>query len=238
MPALAVIIPAAGVSRRFGRDKLAMELHGHSVLYHAVTAFASRRLKDVCGVWIATQPRVDLGADLPQDIRRLLLEYPAGFLTFAEGGDTRAQSVLQALRRLPTDIEWVAVHDAARPLVSQELIDQTFLAAQAHGAAAPALPIALTVKQAVGPLPAHVEKTIPRHTLWAMQTPQIMRRSDLLQAFATCPLAFNEITDDAQLLELAGKPVWLVPGDERNLKMTTPMDLRLAQWWMEGKAEA
>jgi len=145
----------------------------------------------------------------------------------AAGGASRAQSVRNGLRSIRS-VNWVAVHDAARPLISQDLIDSILTAAVKHGAAAPALPIALTVKQAAGPLPARVHRTVPRQDLWAMQTPQIMRRTDLMQAFDNCPLPLEDITDDVQLLELSGKDVWLVPGDERNLKITTTTDLRVA----------
>ena len=109
-------------------------------------------------------------------------------ITFCPGGASRRESVLAALRQVPETFEWVAVHDAARPLVSPELIERTLAAARQYGAAVPALPIALTVKQATGPLPARVERTIPRQTLWAMQTPQVMRRADLLAAYDACPL--------------------------------------------------
>jgi 2-C-methyl-D-erythritol 4-phosphate cytidylyltransferase len=137
--------------------------------------------------------------------------------------------VLNALREIPDEIEWVAVHDAARPLVSQELIDRTLAAAVEHGAAVPALAVHLTIKQAQGPLPARVQRTVPRQTLWAMQTPQIMRRGALLEAFARCPIPLEQVTDDVQLIELAGGEVWLVEGEERNLKITTAMDLRVAE---------
>src|SRR4029079_14908264 len=97
-----------------------------------------------------------------------------------------AESVWAALRRVPADVEWVAIHDAARPLVSQELIDRTLAAAVEYGAAGPAMPVGLTIKQAVGPLPAMIQKTVPRSDLWAMQIPQIMRRTTLLRAFELC----------------------------------------------------
>ena len=77
--------------------------------------------------------------------------------------------------------------------------------------------------------PANVVRTVPRSRLWAVQTPQIMRRSDLAAAFASCPVPLDQVTDDLQLLELAGKPVWLVEGDERNIKITTQTDLRVAE---------
>jgi len=151
------------------------------------------------------------------------------------GGANRAQSVLAGLREVSSEIEWVAVHDAARPLISQALIDATLTAAVAHGAAVPALPVQLTIKQAVGPLPAKVQRTLPRHQLWAMQTPQIMRRSDLLQAYERCTLPLDQVTDDVQLLELSGKDVWLVPGEEQNLKITTRMDLEIADSYLRGQ---
>ena len=150
-----------------------------------------------------------------------------------DGGPSRAHSVWNALKRVDAGIEWVAVHDAARPLVSQDLIHRTLAAAVLHGAAVAAMPVHLTIKQATGPLPARVERTIPRQQLWAMQTPQIMRRADLLRAFETCPIALDQVTDDVQLLELGGQEVWLVAGEERNLKITTAMDLKIALLHLE-----
>jgi 2-C-methyl-D-erythritol 4-phosphate cytidylyltransferase len=117
-------------------------------------------------------------------------------------------------------------------LVSQALIDGAFRAALEHGAAAAALPVHLTIKQAAGPLPAPVQRTVARDQLWAMQTPQAMRRRDLLDAFDACPIPLAQVTDDVQLLELCKKPVWLIEGEERNLKITTPLDLRIAQLLM------
>jgi len=84
--------------------------------------------------------------------------------------------------------------------VSQTLITRTLSTARRHGAAVPAMPVALTIKQAHGPLPAKVQRTIPRHELWAMQTPQIMGRADLLAAFETCPIPLDQITGRRQLL--------------------------------------
>lgn len=229
MPSLAVILPAAGRSIRFGgsRNKLFESLAGSPVLLHSARAFNNR--SDVEWVVIPTHP--DLWNDAPPGLRDSLEQSRA---RFCPGGASRAQSVRNALETVPESIEWVAVHDAARPLVSQGLIGRTFAAAREHGAAVPALPVHLTIKQAAGPLPARVERTLPRRQLWAMQTPQIMRRSDLLDAFAACPIPLDEVTDDVQLLELAGREVWLIPGEERNLKITTPIDLRIAEMILSG----
>ncbi len=220
MPQLAVILPAAGLSTRFGgtRSKLCESLNGIPVLFHALRAFSGR--PDVTSVIVAAQ---GLSISEPKVVQ-------------CAGGPTRAHSVLNALRMVPPGVEWVAVHDAARPLVSQGLIDRTFLAAQQYGAAAPALHVPLTIKRALGPLPARVAETVPRDQLWAMQTPQMMRRAALLDAFERCPIPLEQVTDDAQLLELAGQEVWLVAGEEKNLKITTPMDLKLAEWWLRNES--
>lgn len=224
MPDLAVILPAAGTSARFGadRDKLLEQLNGQSVIARSVQAFLSRR--DVVQLIIPTRRPDLLAPELPRDER----------LGFCLGGSCRAESVRSGLRMVHEKVEWIAVHDAARPLVSQSLIDMTLASAIAQGAAVPAQPVNLTIKLASSPLPALVQKTIPRQDLWAMQTPQIMRRSDLDAAFEQCSIPLTQITDDVQLLELTGKPVWLVPGDERNIKITTPLDLKLAQLIIEG----
>jgi 2-C-methyl-D-erythritol 4-phosphate cytidylyltransferase len=219
MPYLAVILPAAGASARFAaeKDKLLEPLDGRAVIVHSLQAFLQRR--DVVEVIIPTRRPDVLVDQIPRDER----------IRFCSGGTSRAESVRSGLARVPDTIEWIAVHDAARPLVSQQLIDQTLAAALEHGAAVPALPVGLTIKQASGPLPAKVERTLPRHQLFAMQTPQIMRRGDLADAFERCPVPLHQITDDVQLLELIGREVWLVPGDERNIKITTPVDVLIAQ---------
>jgi 2-C-methyl-D-erythritol 4-phosphate cytidylyltransferase len=231
MSEFAVILPAAGRSLRFGagegagRDKLLEPLGGSTVIARSVQAFLQRT--DVGMIVLPTNQ--------PERIEPLLAD-ASGIvgprIQFCGGGPSRAESVLSALRQVPEHFEWVAVHDAARPLVSQELIDRTFAAARKYGAAVPALPIALTVKQATGPLPAPVERTVSRRNLWAMQTPQGMRRADLLAAYASCPLALTDVTDDTQLLELAGSGVWLIEGEDFNLKITTPADLLHAELWL------
>ena len=228
MPDLVVIIPAAGSSTRFGggRNKLLETLGGRTVISRAVEAFLSRR--DVVGVVIPTGSGAADWGHLARDSR----------VKFCSGGETRAHSVYNALRLVPDRIDWVAVHDGARPLVSQGLIDRTLAAALEHGAAVPALPVSLTIKQATGPLPARVERTVPRGSLWAMQTPQIAKRAALLEAFESCPIPLTQVTDDVQLIELAIGEVWLVEGEERNLKITTAMDLKVAQMMIEQSQES
>jgi 2-C-methyl-D-erythritol 4-phosphate cytidylyltransferase len=218
MTPLTVILPAAGSSTRFGRNKLLEPLAGTPVLTRTINAL--RQHPAVRRIIVATSDPATEDLARSIDPERIVI---------CPGGRTRADSVRSALLAAQNQGEWIAVHDAARPLVSRELIERTFTAALEFGAAVPAMPVSLTVKEAAGPLPAKVLRTLNRNALWAMQTPQIARTAKLLQAFERCPIPLDQITDDMQLLELQGKAVWLVAGDERNLKITTPLDLKLAE---------
>jgi len=226
MPSFAVILPAAGGATRFGGpvNKVLVPLGGVPLIVHSLRAFLSR--SDVSGVVIPTSPATGLSNAASPELAACLRD-PR--VRQCAGGASRAESVKRGLAEVPAGAEWVAVHDAARPLVSQELITRTLAAAVEHGAAVGAVPIAQTVKEAEGPLPAKVFRTVQRSRLWAVETPQIVRRRDLDVAFETCPLPLEQVTDDLQLIELARKPVWLVEGEERNLKVTTQTDLRIAE---------
>jgi 2-C-methyl-D-erythritol 4-phosphate cytidylyltransferase len=226
MPSFAVILPAAGGATRFGGpvNKVLVPLGGVPLIVHALRAFLSR--PDVTAVVIPTSASGGLRESGSPELAACLRD-PR--VRLCAGGASRAESVKRGLAEVPAAVEWVAVHDAARPLVSQELITRTLAAAVERGAAVGAVPIAQTVKEAEGPLPAKVARTVPRSRLWAVQTPQVMRRSDLADAFENCPLPLEQVTDDLQLVELARKPVWLVEGEERNLKVTTQTDLRIAE---------
>lgn len=231
MMEFAVILPAAGSGSRYGgaRNKLVEPLAGVPVIAHTLAAFLRRR--DVVLVVIAANDDSDVAMEKNPQWLRLLGDKR---VTRVAGGATRAHSVRAALNYVPETVMWVAVHDAARPLVSDAVIDRTLELARLHGAAVPATPVALTIKQAAGPLPAKVVRTVPRHELWGMQTPQIMRAAALRRAFDTCPIPLEQVTDDVQLIELAGEDVYLSQGDERNLKITTQMDLKVAELLLRG----
>src|SRR6476469_5051319 len=143
MVEFAVVIASSKKSTRYGgaRNKLLETLGGEAVIARTVRAFLARR--DVARVILPTGLS-ELKEVLPRDERVVL----------CDGGEPRAHSAWRGLKEVPEGVQWVAVHDGARPLVSQGLIDRTFLAAEAHGAAVPALPVALTIKEALGPLPA------------------------------------------------------------------------------------
>lgn len=232
LPRFTLVLPAAGSSTRFGSNKLLADLAGQAVIARTLAAFLGH----------PSLAAVVLAASHPEPIRQAC-ERPLAEaerrgipVRFVPGGATRADSVRAAVAAAPADVEWIAVHDAARPLVSRALVDVTLAAAAEHGAAAPAMPMALTVKQTDGPLPAAVVRTLPRARLFALQTPQVARRSALLEAFDRCPLPAAEVTDDLQLIELAGGQTWLIPGEERNLKLTTAGDLAVAEAFLRGRS--
>ncbi len=202
------------------------------MIARTLRAFLQR--KDVRQAIIAAGDDSDVARETHASWRELLKD---GRVERVPGGKSRAHSVKAALLAVDPSIEWVAVHDAARPLISQKLIDETLALAVEHGCAVPAMPVSLTIKKAVGILPAKVQCTVPRHELFAMQTPQIARREVLLRAFETCPIPLEHVTDDVQLIELAGGEVWLTPGEERNFKITTRLDLALAGLLLTGQGE-
>ena len=225
---IAVVIPAAGTSSRFAASgapvsKLAAQLGGRSVLSRAVAAFLDR--DDVGRVIVATRDHATTNAVLGD----LALHAK---LTLVGGSDSRAQTVAVAAKAVDTRYDLVAVHDGARPLVSNALISRVFDFARAGGAfraCAPALPIALTVKECQGPLPGKVSRTIPRQALWALQTPQVVPRQRFVEACEQLGEKLSVMTDDLQVLEAVGEQTWLVEGDERNIKITTRQDLSLAE---------
>jgi len=163
-------------------------------------------------------------------------------LNVVEGGATRAQSVSNALRAVETEL--VAIHDAARPLVTPELIEgvvATLLADPEAAGAIAATPVTDTIKQASAPLfssemnnGALVEKTLDRGRLWAAQTPQVFRADALREALAADPGGVAGATDEAMLVEAAGGRVLIHPSSSENLKVTTPLDLKVAELLRSG----
>lgn len=211
-----------------GLGKLGEVLHGKPVLAWAVDAFLDRA--DVAEVVVVTS--------VPRSAVQVLGERMADpRLAVVSGGVCRAQSVLCGLRAIRTpaaSAAWVAVHDGARPAVSGSLVTAVVQEAVGRGvAAAPALPVRQTVRTAAGPLPSRAGRTVPRETLYAMQTPQVAPRAVLLEALERCPLPLEQVTDELYALELAGVEAYLVPGEEVNIKVTVPDDLAyLRRCWV------
>jgi 2-C-methyl-D-erythritol 4-phosphate cytidylyltransferase/2-C-methyl-D-erythritol 2,4-cyclodiphosphate synthase len=157
---------------------------------------------------------------------------PDRVVAWTEGGSERQDSVARGLSALPRTFDLVAVHDGARALVTPELVERVVADAAAHGAAVAAVPLEDTLKRAEA---GSIEDTVPRAGLWRAQTPQAFRREWLEEAHAA---ATSVATDDAALLERAGRRVHVTEGDAMNLKITRPGDLALAEAWLESRREA
>jgi 2-C-methyl-D-erythritol 4-phosphate cytidylyltransferase len=229
----AVILPAAGKSSRFvgaaseglaalglaaPKKKPFQELKGRPVWLRALEPFVNR--DDVVQRIVALSPE-----DMDWFKNKFRANLAFLDLQLIEGGTERVDTVERALSCVRADVEFVAVHDAARPLIAHEWIDAVFRAAEKHGAAIPATPISSTLKL-VAP-DGRIVKTVPRDGLWAAQTPQVFRRQLLLEAFSK--RGDFQPTDEAQLVERLGQPVHVVECSAMNLKITSAEDFRIAQ---------
>jgi 2-C-methyl-D-erythritol 4-phosphate cytidylyltransferase len=222
MGQFAVILPAAGRSTRFGdakQKKIFAELDGRAVWLRAVEPFINR--DDVAQTIVVIAPE-----DRELFERRFRASVAFLNIRVIDGGAERSDSVARALEVVETACEFIAVHDAARPCLTGDLIDAVFAAAQAHGAALLAIPVADTIKR-VGPDGLTTE-TLPRGDLYLAQTPQVFRREVLLRAYANRSRLGAAVTDDTQLVEAIGQRCAVVAGSPLNLKITTAADLRLA----------
>ena len=221
MANFAVIMPAAGKSSRFhdkNYKKPFAPLANKPVWLHAAERFVGRA--DVKQTIVVISP---------EDREYFLFKFTANTailgIEVVDGGAERADSVAKALAHVKADIDYVCVHDAARPCLADEWITTIFEAAQKSGAAIFGVPVTGTLKR-VGANHL-IEATVPRDRLWEAQTPQVFRRQLLLDAHAQ--RGDFAATDDAQLVERLGHPVTVVTGSPLNLKIATRDDLRLAE---------
>jgi 2-C-methyl-D-erythritol 4-phosphate cytidylyltransferase len=225
MPTFAVILPAAGRSSRF-RDphykKPFAVLGGRAVWLHSAERFLNRRDVKQVIVIVAEEDREEFGRKFGANLAIMGVDV-------CTGGKERADSIQNALAKVRDDVDFIAVHDAARPCLAEKWVDQVFAAAEATGAAILAVPISATLKRSTkgGAAGATIAETVDRSGLWEAQTPQVFRRDLLNSAYAA--RAGASPTDDAQLVERLGVPVTLVEGSPLNLKITTKDDLRLAE---------
>lgn len=220
MPKVAVIVPGAGAGERFGgeRNKIFEKIKDQPMFLRTLEVFTGRR-DVVQTIFVCSAADMDEVKD----------KY-GGHLSFmgvtlVEGGKTRSESVRNALAKVCDEAEMVAVHDAARPCVSRVWVDAVFAEADKTGAALLALPLHGTLKRVADS--GIVDETLPRadyKNLWEAQTPQVFGKTVLEEAYASG----KDATDDAALVEALGRPVSVVTGDPRNIKVTTPADLAFA----------
>ncbi|MBI4227901.1 MAG: 2-C-methyl-D-erythritol 4-phosphate cytidylyltransferase [Candidatus Omnitrophica bacterium] len=221
-PRVAVIITAAGIGARFGgrRHKAFVPLHGRPMV--AWSLLACEAAPAVADVVVTVHP-----ADAPR-ARAVVRRYRCRKVrAIVRGGATRAESVARGLAAVPPAAAIVAVHDAARPLVTPALIARVAAAAARDGAALAAAPVAPTIKRVDAR--GRVVETLDRRRLWAAQTPQAFRRELLVAAYRRVRgRARGAATDEAMLLERCGVRSRIVEEGARNMKITTPDDLRMA----------
>ncbi|MDP1876721.1 MAG: 2-C-methyl-D-erythritol 4-phosphate cytidylyltransferase [Actinomycetota bacterium] len=218
----AALVPAAGRGERLGpgAPKALRPLGGIPMLVHAVRALAASRVVDLVVV-AAPEDDVEAVASMLAD-----QEFSAEVVVVT-GGPTRQDSVARALLGLPDDIDVVLVHDAARPLVPAEVVGSVVSAVRSgHPAVVPGLPVVDTIKQVDAA--CDVERTVDRESLRAIQTPQGFDRAVLQRAHAAADLD-AVATDDAGLVERLGTRVHVVPGHEEAFKVTTPLDVVIAE---------
>jgi 2-C-methyl-D-erythritol 4-phosphate cytidylyltransferase len=255
MKDVAVVIPAAGQGLRFGGNvpKQFVPVMGKPLLCWTIFAVLDAMPLSPC---VVVLPRDDfqyykeslvaeLGRHIGLSLRessRIKIEgngevYLLGagvYITIVPGGSERQESVWEGLKVIPSDIEWVAIHDGARPLVSKELFISVVEKARLVGAAIAAVPARDTVKQAKNHSSGSIiEQTLDRSTLWLAQTPQVFRRDIIIRAYED---AFSENfigTDDASLVERLNHPVALVEGDPLNIKITSKEDMEWLVWHLQ-----
>lgn len=220
-PCGAVIVAAGSASRMGGIDKVMAQLHGEPMIVHTARAF--QNCEAIREIVIVTReeliaPIMELCKDFDK-VRAVVL-----------GGASRQESVGNGLSMLSDEMELAAVQDGARPLITDAVIDRVVRAANSYAAAIPVIPVKDTIKVCPAGL---VESTPDRAQLRAVQTPQVFDIDLLRTALANAEEKELAVTDDCSAVEQLGMKVKAVEGDEFNLKVTTPIDLRIAELLME-----
>jgi 2-C-methyl-D-erythritol 4-phosphate cytidylyltransferase len=217
----AVIVAAGNATRMGGIDKVMAPLGGEPMIVRTVRQF--QECDAIREIVVVTR------ADLIVPVMDLCHQFTK-LTAVVVGGDSRDESVLMGIATLSEKCKLVAVQDGARPFASWKLIDRVVRAANTYGAAAPVIPVKDTIKVVQGGL---VESTPDRSTLRAVQTPQVFDYDLLRSALLLCKRDKIPITDDCSAVEQLGMKIKVVEGDERNIKITTPMDLKIAEMLLE-----
>lgn len=222
------VVVAAGASTRMGCDKLELELDGQPVLLHTLQALQEAACIDEIVVVTQAEKIVDV-ANLCHDHA---IQKTSKIVC---GGASRTESVLAGLMEVRADAAYAAIHDGARPLVTEAVITRAVEGAFQYRAAAPGIPVKDTIKVVASN--GLVGRTIARDTLRAVQTPQVFETDLIKGALANAMQKGKTITDDCSAVELLGVPVYLTEGDEENIKITTPLDIGLAEAILEGRKQ-
>ena len=218
-PLCSAVIVAAGSSSRMGFDKLLADVGGTPVLVRCMEAF--QQAPSVSEIVVVTRE------ELVPEVARLCQEFQLTKVTkVIRGGENRTQSARLGTLEANRDVPLIAIHDGARPFVTVQVIEEAVAQAGKNGAAAPAVPVKDTIKVAKDGM---VERTLDRTELYAVQTPQVFDASLIRAALQKALDDGVELTDDCAAVERLGMKVVLTAGDERNIKLTTPVDLLLVE---------
>ena len=218
-PQCSAVIVAAGSSSRMGLDKLLAEVGGVPVIVRCLETF--QQAPGIAEVVVVTRE------DLVPEVARLCQEFQLSKVTkVIRGGENRTQSARLGTLECSRDTPLIAIHDGARPFVTVQVIEDAVAQAAQNGAAAPAVPVKDTIKSAVDGM---VEQTLERAKLYAVQTPQVFDASLIRAALQKALDDGVELTDDCAAVERLGMKVVLTAGDERNIKLTTPVDLLIGE---------
>ena len=224
---LSAIIVAAGSSERMGFDKLFALVSGKPVIAHTIAAFENTKYVDE----IILVGRADRLGELKK-----LIGQPTKVKQIVAGGAERSDSVRAGLEHVDPKSDYVAVHDAARPMITPEKIARVFEAARANSAASLAEPINDTVKRADADLA--VKESVDRSGMYGMQTPQVFEKKLLEDAYDLVAKKKISVTDEVSAVELLGHKIVLVPNYDFNFKITYPRDLPLAEFVLKQRANA
>jgi 2-C-methyl-D-erythritol 4-phosphate cytidylyltransferase len=226
---LTAIIVAAGSSHRMGFDKLFQSLAGKPVVAHSIDAF-EQTASVIEIILVARQDQ------LPAHEKMISEQKFCKVRRIIPGGERRQDSVRAGLEALDKNVRFVAVHDAARPLVRPKQIEEVFVACQKHGAAALAEPVRDTLKRVSKD--GFITDSVAREHMYALQTPQVFARGLLERAYDAIFGQGTIVTDETSALHQIGQKVAIVSNSEFNFKITYPTDLALAELVLGRRQEA
>lgn len=221
-PFVSAVIVAAGTSSRMGsrESKQMLPIHGMPVIARTLASFEDCNAIDE----IALVTREEDMLNISDIVKYFEITKVSQII---RGGQSRQQSVAKGIAVCSPNAAYFAIHDGARPLILSETISRAVDMAIAHGAAAVGAPVKDTIK--IVSSEGLIEQTPPRHTLWAVQTPQVFERDMYIKALALARSRGAEYTDDCQLVEALGIPVYMCEGSYSNIKITTAEDIYVAE---------
>ncbi|MFW5972189.1 MAG: 2-C-methyl-D-erythritol 4-phosphate cytidylyltransferase [Bacillota bacterium] len=222
---IGVVIPAAGQGKRMKtkKNKQYLELLDRPVLAHTLEVFV--HCPQIDQVVVVVHPH-----EIDYCKKNVINKYFEEDIKIVAGGKTRRESVYAGLTSFSPVIDYVIVHDGARPLVTDNLLNKVIKEVQVDDAVTPGITLKDTVKEVNQQ--NFVAKTLDRRSLMAVQTPQAFLYKDIVDAHNKVPEDYN-VTDDASLIELMGKKVKIVEGSYHNIKITTPIDLVIAEYLLK-----